>query len=147
MFEAIIYNIAVTVAGIYLFHRLQYSENKNMVFSKEYVTILMTIVALLLSVKPVPIFNEYVLYLSFVPILFLGRYTNMVYTVLAAFIVSLVNVLIGDYTIITAMILIVIAIIVGAIGPFLKQNDIISLQILNLITLVIFVILSLSTLR
>ena len=28
MFEAIIYNIAVTVAGIYLFHRLQYSENK-----------------------------------------------------------------------------------------------------------------------
>lgn len=42
----------------------------------------------------------------------------MVYTVLAAFIVSLVNVLIGDYTIITAMILIVIAIIVGAIGPF-----------------------------
>src|SRR5699024_9834497 len=105
--------------------------------------ILMTIVALLLSVKPVPIFNEYVLYLSFVPILFLGRYTNMVYTVLAAFIVSLVNVLIGDYTIITAMILIVIAIIVGAIGPFLKQNDIISLQILNLITLVIFVILSL----
>lgn len=143
MFEAIIYNIAVTVAGIYLFHRLQYSENKNMVFSKEYVTILMTIVALLLSVKPVPIFNEYVLYLSFVPILFLGRYTNMVYTVLAAFIISLVNVLIGDYTIITAMILIVIAIIVGAIGPFLKQNDIISLQILNLITLVIFVILSL----
>src|SRR5699024_1455522 len=146
MFEAIIYNIAVTVAGIYLFHRLQYSENKNMVFSKEYVTILMTIVALLLSVKPVPIFNEYVLYLSFVPILFLGRYTNMVYTVLAAFIVSLVNVLIGDYTIITAMILIVIAITVGAIGPFLKQNEIISLQILNLITLVIFVILSLISL-
>ncbi|MDU2551771.1 MAG: hypothetical protein E7D04_03485, partial [Staphylococcus epidermidis] len=27
MFEAIIYNISVMVAGIYLFHRLQYSEN------------------------------------------------------------------------------------------------------------------------
>ncbi|SUK87981.1 diguanylate cyclase domain protein [Staphylococcus aureus] len=32
MFEAFIYNISVIVAGIYLFHRLQYSENKRMVF-------------------------------------------------------------------------------------------------------------------
>mgnify|MGYP002655746597 FL=1 len=146
MFEAIIYNISVTVAGIYLFHRLQYSENRIMVFSKEYVTVLMTIVALLLSAYPVPIFNEYTLYLSFVPILFLGRYTNMFYTVLSAFIVGLVNVLIGDYTIITAMIFIVIAGIIGAIGPFLKQSDIISLQILNVIALVIFAILSLISL-
>ena len=49
MIEAIIYNIAVMVAGIYLFHRLQYSENKIMIFSKGYVTILMTLVALLLT--------------------------------------------------------------------------------------------------
>ncbi len=34
MFEAIIYNISVTVAGIYLFHRLQYSENKTWCFLK-----------------------------------------------------------------------------------------------------------------
>ena len=33
MFEAIIYNISVMV-GIYLFHRLQYSENKRMIFLK-----------------------------------------------------------------------------------------------------------------
>ena len=83
MFEAIIYNISVIVAGIYLFHRLQYSENRNMVFSKEYVTVLMTIVALLLSAYPVTIFNEYSLYLTFVPILFLGRFTNTFYTVLS----------------------------------------------------------------
>ncbi|MEB8125952.1 GGDEF domain-containing protein [Staphylococcus succinus] len=143
MFEAIIYNMSVIVAGIYLFHRLQYSENKNMVFSKEYVTVLMTIVALLLSVYPVPLFHEYSLYLTFVPILFLGRYTNVFYTVLSAIIVSIVNVLIGDYTIIAAVILIVIAVIVGAIGPFLKQSDNISLQILNAITLVIYLILAL----
>ena len=77
MFEAIIYNIAVTVAGIYLFHRLQYSENKNMVFSQVYVAILMTIIALLLAVNPIPLMNRYELYLTFVPLLFLGRYTNM----------------------------------------------------------------------
>ena len=34
MFEAIIYNISVMVAGIYLFHRLQYSENKKWYFQK-----------------------------------------------------------------------------------------------------------------
>ena len=49
MIESIIYNVAVMVAGIYLFHQLQYSENKIMVFSKGYVTVLMTIVALLLA--------------------------------------------------------------------------------------------------
>ena len=53
MIEAIIYNIAVMVAGIYLFHRLQYSENKIMIFSKGYVTILMTLVALLLTAYPI----------------------------------------------------------------------------------------------
>ena len=46
MLEAIIYNISVMVAGIYLFHRLQYSENKRVTFSKGYVTVLMTLVAL-----------------------------------------------------------------------------------------------------
>ena len=35
MFEAIIYNISVMVAGIYLFHRLQYSENKEWSFLKD----------------------------------------------------------------------------------------------------------------
>ncbi|MBU7218087.1 diguanylate cyclase [Staphylococcus gallinarum] len=143
MFEAIIYNISVIVAGIYLFHRLQYSENRNMVFSKEYVTVLMTIVALLLSAYPVTIFNEYSLYLTFVPILFLGRFTNTFYTVLSAIIVALINVLLGNDTVIAAVILVVIAIIVGAVGPFLKQNDIISIQILNAIALIIFAILSL----
>lgn len=60
MFEAFIYNISVIVAGIYLFHRLQYSENKRMVFSKAYVTVLMTIVSLLLSVYPIPYFVTFI---------------------------------------------------------------------------------------
>lgn len=72
MFEAIIYNISVMVAGIYLFHRLQYSENKRMVFSKEYVTVLMTLVALLLAAYPIPFRLEYLVHLTFVPLLFLG---------------------------------------------------------------------------
>ena len=66
MIEAIIYNIAVMVAGIYLFHRLQYSENKIMIFSKGYVTILMTLVALLLTAYPIPFHHQYLIRLTFV---------------------------------------------------------------------------------
>ena len=100
MFEAIIYNISVTVAGIYLFHRLQYSENRIMIFSKAYVTVLMTIVALLLSAYPIPLFDAYIIELTFIPLLFIGRYTNLIYTVLAAIIVSLVSIFIFDHSII-----------------------------------------------
>lgn len=70
MIESIIYNVAVMVVGIYLFHRLQYSENKIMVFSKGYVTVLMTIVALLLAAYPIPFHQEYLVHLTFVPLLF-----------------------------------------------------------------------------
>lgn len=143
MFEAIIYNISVMVAGIYLFHRLQYSENKRMIFSKEYVTVLMTFVSLLLAAYPIPFQNEYLVHLTFVPLLFLGRYTNMIYTPTAAFIVSLVDVFIFGNSIIYGITLIVIAGIVSAVGPFLKQNDIISLLILNLISIIILLFLAL----
>ena len=143
MFEAIIYNIAVTVAGIYLFHRLQYSENKNMVFSQVYVAILMTIIALLLAVNPIPLMNRYELYLTFVPLLLLGRYTNMFFTVSSAVVVSIVSILVFHYDYIGSITLIVIAVIVSAIGPFLKQSDFASIQILNLISLVLLLILAL----
>lgn len=92
MIEAIIYNIAVMVAGIYLFHRLQYSENKIMIFSKGYVTILMTLVALLLTAYPIPFHHQYLIRLTFVPLLFLGRYTNVGYTFIASLIISLVDI-------------------------------------------------------
>ncbi|UDI78854.1 diguanylate cyclase [Staphylococcus taiwanensis] len=142
MIEAIIYNIAVMVAGIYLFHRLQYSENKIMVFSKGYVTVLMTLVALLLAAYPIPFHHEYLIHLTFVPLLFLGRFTNMGYTLIAAVIVALVDVFTFGNSILYGVVLIVIGIIVSVVGPFLKQNDIVSLVILNLISVIILFILS-----
>ncbi|MCU5745829.1 diguanylate cyclase [Staphylococcus sp. SQ8-PEA] len=143
MFEAIIYNVAVTVAGIYLFHRLQYSENKNMVFSQIYFTILMTIIALLLAVNPIPLMDRYELYLTFVPLLFLGRYTNFIFTISSAVIVSIVSLLVFHYDYVGSVTLIVIAGIVSAIGPFLKQSDFASIQLLNLVSLIVLFILSL----
>ncbi len=142
MIEAIIYNIAVMVAGIYLFHRLQYSENKIMVFSKGYVTVLMTLVALLLAAYPIPFHHSYLIHLTFVPLLFLGRYTNIGYTLIAAIIIALVDVFTFGNSILYGVVLIVIGLISSIVGPFLKQNDIISLIILNLISIIILFILS-----
>ena len=142
MIESIIYNVAVMVAGIYLFHRLQYSENKIMVFSKGYVTVLMTIVALLLAAYPIPFHQEYLVHLTFVPLLFLGRFTNMGYTLVSAVIVALVEVFAFGNSLLYGVVLIVIGIIVSMVGPFLKQNDIVALVILNLISVIILLILS-----
>lgn len=142
MIESIIYNVAVMVAGIYLFHRLQYSENKIMVYSKGYVTVLMTIVALLLAAYPIPFHQEYLVHLTFVPLLFLGRFTNMGYTLVSAVIVALVEVFAFGNSLLYGVVLIVIGIIVSMVGPFLKQNDIVALVILNLISVIILLILS-----
>ena len=145
MFEAIIYNISVMVAGIYLFHRLQYSENKKMVFSKEYVTVLMTLVSLLLAAYPIPFKSEYLVHLTFVPLLFLGRYTNMIYTLASAFIVALVDVLIFGNSIIYGINLFVCAGVGSAVGPFLLLYDIVSLLILNFISIIILLILAFAS--
>ena len=142
MIESIIYNVAVMVAGIYLFHRLQYSENKIMVFSKGYVTVLMTIVALLLAAYPIPFHQEYLVHLTFVPLLFLGRFTNMGYTLVSAVFVALVEGFAFGNSLLYGVVLIVIGIIVSMVGPFLKQNDIVALVVLNLISVIILLILS-----
>lgn len=144
MIEAIIYNISVTVAGIYLFHRLQYSETKQMKFSQTYVTILMTVVALLLAAYPIPVHN-YLLYLTFVPLLFLGRYTNVFFTMVSAAIVFIIDVFVYGDPLTYNIALLIIALAVSIIGPFIKQNDIVSLQVLNVISLFILGIISIFT--
>ncbi|MBI5974055.1 GGDEF domain-containing protein GdpS [Staphylococcus canis] len=144
MIEAIIYNISVTIAGIYLFHRLQYAESHDFRFSKSYITVLMTIVGLLLAFHPVPI-DSYMIQLSFVPILFLGRYTNSFYTVLAAIIIALVGYFVLTTSLTFALSLVIIAGVVSVIGPFLKQNHMIAMQILNGLSLVILAIIAIIT--
>ena len=126
--------------GIYLFHRLQYSENKIMVFSKGYVTVLMTIVALLLDLSnsiPSRVFSSF----NICPIVILGRFTNMGYTLVSAVIVALVEVFIWKLTSLWC------STYCNRYHckygwTFLKQNDIVALVILNLISVIILLILS-----
>ncbi|UXS75191.1 GGDEF domain-containing protein GdpS [Staphylococcus chromogenes] len=141
MIEAIIYNISVSIAGIYLFHRLQYAESRDFRFSKSYMSVLMTIVGLLLALQPVPI-EHYYIQLSFVPLLFLGRYTNAFYTFISALLIAIVSYFVLSTTLTFAISLLIIAVIVSTIGPFIKQNHIIAIQILNIISIVILLVIA-----
>lgn len=141
MIESIIYNISVTIAGIYLFHRLQYAESHDFRFSKSYITVLMIIVGLLLAFHPVPI-DTYTIQLSFVPLLFLGRYKNSFYTLLAAIIIALVGYFVLMTSLTFAISLIIIAGVVSVIGPFLKQSHLIAIQILNALSILILAMIA-----
>lgn len=139
MIQAIIFNISVTIAAFYLYHRIQYNESRTVTFSQNYITLLMTGVALLLISNPIQ-YNDYIITLSFIPILFLGRFTNLFYTLLSVAIVILVDIFAYGTPFLDNIHLIIIAIVVGVIGPFLKQSDFVSIQLLYLISIIIIAI-------
>lgn len=78
----------------------------------------MTLVALLLAAYPIPFHHEYLIHLTFVPLLFLGRYTNIGYTLIAAIIIALVDVFTFGNSILYGVVLIVIGLISSMVGPF-----------------------------
>lgn len=139
MIEAIIYNIAVTVSGIYLFHRIQFFEDREIVFKKPYITILMTIIAVLLMTYPIT-YKEIAFNLAFVPLLFLGRFTNFFYTFLSACLLVLVDIYLLGTSSQGSLYLLIIATIVSMIGPFIKLQDIQAIQLLNLISILIIAV-------
>lgn len=136
MIEALIFNVAVTISGIYLFHRLQFYEDKELTFSKNYIALLMTFIGILLMTYPIS-YHHVTFNLAFVPLLFIGRYTNTIYTVTSSVILALLQLLIFHGSIADALILIAIAVVVGTIGPFINQTHFASIQWLNAAALVI----------
>lgn len=144
MIQAIIFNISVTIAAFYLYHRIQYSETRTVTFSQNYITLLMTGVSILLISNPIQ-YNSYEISLAFIPLLFLGRFTNLIYTFFSASVIWLIDVFLFGTPFLENISLIIIAIIVGVIGPFLKQSDFVSIQLLYLISIIVIAITSMFT--
>ena len=99
----------------------------------------MTGVSILLISNPIQ-YHDYVITLSFIPLLFLGRFTNLFYTSFSAVIILLVDMFIFNTPFLDDLHLLIIAVVVGMIGPFLKQSDFVSIQLLYLISILIIVI-------
>ena len=102
----------------------------------------MTFVSLLLAAYPIPFQNEYLVHLTFVPLCFRTLYQHDIYThgcfyrifsrCIYLWKLNYLWYYINRY-----------CRYVSAVGPFLKQNDIISLFILNLISIIILLFLAL----
>ncbi|MCE4955855.1 GGDEF domain-containing protein GdpS [Macrococcoides caseolyticum] len=136
MIEAIIFNAAVTVSGIYLFHRLQFFEEKEIVFSKSYITLLMTLISFLLMTYPIT-YHNISFHLAFIPLLFLGRYTNFLYTMFSATLLVLAEIFIFNVVLSETFDLLIIGALSSMIGPFIKQNDFNAIQWLTGLSLAI----------
>lgn len=136
MIEAIIFNAAVTVSGIYLFHRLQFFEEKEIVFSKNYITLLMTLISFLLMTYPIT-YHSISFHLAFIPLLFLGRYTNFFYTIFSAIILVVAEIYIFNEPPVETFDLLIIASLASMIGPFIKQSDFNAIQWLTLMSILI----------
>ncbi|GGI39245.1 GGDEF domain-containing protein GdpS [Mammaliicoccus stepanovicii] len=139
MIQAIIFNISVTIAAFYLYHRIQYNETRTVTFSQNYITLLMTGVSILLISNPIQLHN-YEISLGFIPLLFLGRFTNLFYTLLSAGVIILVDIFAFGTPFLDNLHLLIIAVVIGVIGPFLKQSDFVCIQLLYLISIIIIAI-------
>lgn len=139
MIEAVIFNIAVAISGIYLFHRMQFFEEKEIVFSKNYITILMTLISFLLMTYPIE-FQSISFNLAFVPLLFLGRYTNALYTFTSAIVLTILQLVVFNAGWIDSLVLLAIGIAVGIVGPFIQMSHFASIQLLNSIALSVILI-------
>ncbi|KAA1042446.1 GGDEF domain-containing protein GdpS [Macrococcus equipercicus] len=139
MFEAVIFNVAVTISGIYLFHRMQFFEEKEIVFSKNYITLLMIFISFLLMTYPIE-FKGLAFNMAFMPLLFIGRYTNAVYTFVSAVIAAVLQLAFFHGSWIDGLVFVGIGLFVGVIGPFISMSHFASIQILNGIALVVIVL-------
>ncbi|TDM03671.1 GGDEF domain-containing protein GdpS [Macrococcus carouselicus] len=136
MIEALIFNVAITISGFYLFHRLQFFEEKEIVFSKNYITLLMTSISVLLLTNPLRLLDVSFV-LAYIPLLFLARYTNFIYTLAGGIITSVVAVNFMGYDMDMAIILLTISAVTGLIGPFIQLSHFASIQWLTTLSLIL----------
>lgn len=112
-------NISLTISGIYLFHRLQYAEDRRLIDSGIFQALLMTTLAVLLLMVPIHI-SGMTFSLYFIPLLILVKYSVPYYMLGSLAAVYLFHHLIFGYGWQFYLIFAVLYIFVMAILPFLK---------------------------
>lgn len=112
-------NISLTISGIYLFHRLQYTEDRRLIDSGIFQALLMTTLAVLLLMVPIHV-SGITFSLYFIPLLILVKYSVPYYMLGALAVVYLFHHLIFGYGWQVYLIFAVLYIFVMAILPFLK---------------------------
>ncbi len=112
-------NISLTISGIYLFHRLQYAEDRRLIDSGIFQALLMTTLAVLLLMVPIHV-SGITFSLYFIPLLILVKYSVPYYMLGSLVVVYLFHHLIFGYGWQVYLIFAVLYIFVMGILPFLK---------------------------
>lgn len=132
MFIDFLLNIALIISGIYLFYRIQFFEEKKIVETGLFQTLLMTTLAILTMLVPFSTADgEIALY--FIPLLLLGAYNSFIYGLVSAVIVFFFYFYIFELSLGPFIVFSILYLIFLMAAPFFQKITHTKLVIVNLI--------------
>ena len=140
MFIDFLLNIALIISGIYLFYRIQFFEDKKIVETGLFQSLLMTTLSILSLLVPFSTSQgEFALY--FIPLLILAAYNAFYYGLISAVVVYFFYHFIFDHSIATYIVFIVLYMLYLMAVPFIRKITHIKLVAMNIIFTSLYMII------
>ena len=140
MFIDFLLNIALIISGIYLFYRIQFFEDKKIVETGLFQSLLMTTLSILSLLVPFSTSQgEFALY--FIPLLILAAYNVFYYGLISAVVVYFFYHFIFDHSIATYIVFIVLYMLYLMAVPFIRKITHIKLVAVNIIFTSLYMII------
>ena len=140
MFIDFLLNIALISSGIYLFYRIQFFEDKKIVETGLFQSLLMTTLSILSLLVPFSTSQgEFALY--FIPLLILAAYNAFYYGLISAVVVYFFYHFIFDHSIATYIVFIVLYMLYLMAVPFIRKITHIKLVAVNIIFTSLYMII------
>ncbi len=140
MFIDFLINIALIISGIYLFYRIQFFEDKKIVETGLFQSLLMTTLSILSLLVPFSTSQgEFALY--FIPLLILAAYNAFYYGLISAVVVYFFYHFIFDHSIATYIVFIVLYMLYLMAVPFIRKITHIKLVAVNIIFTSLYMII------
>lgn len=140
MFIDFLLNIALIISGIYLFYRIQFFEEKKIVETGMFQTLLMTTLSILSLLVPFSTSQgEFALY--FIPLLILAAYNTFYYGLISAAVVFFFYHFIFDHAISTFLVFIVLYMLYLMVVPFIHKITHLKLVVINIIFTTLYMII------
>ena len=140
MFIDFLLNIALIISGIYLFYRIQFFEDKKIVETGLFQSLLMTTLSILSLLVPFSTSQgEFALY--FIPLLIFAAYNAFYYGLISAVVVYFFYHFIFDHSIATYIVFIVLYMLYLMAVPFIRKITHIKLVAVNIIFTSLYMII------
>ena len=132
MFIDFLLNIALIISGIYLFYRIQFFEEKKIVETPLFQSLLMTTLAVLSMLVPFSTGDrDFALY--FVPLILLGAYNPFSYSILSAGLVFFFYHFIFEMAIAPFIVFLILYFVFLMAIPFVRKVTSLKLVLINIV--------------